>query len=246
MTTIMPRCYGIIPARYGSSRFPGKPLADIAGKPMFWHVYHRAAKCAELSGLYLATDDKRILEAARNLNVPAIPTRSDHSSGSDRVFEACAGLDIAADDVVINIQGDEPLLDPLMLNEMIAPFADPSVAVTTPVRRMEAVETDSPDRVKAVFTERKKALYFSRSKIPFSREEEEDYYCHIGMYAFRKAALESFVKTPPSRLETIEKLEQLRLLENGIPIHVVITECESLSVDRPGDLEAVLRHLAGT
>ena len=241
-----PSCYGIIPARYDSSRFPGKPLADIAGKPMFWHVYHRAHSCPELSSVHIATDDTRIAESARRLNVPVLLTRKDHPSGTDRVFEAATALNIAAEDVVVNIQGDEPLLEPALLSRLIAPFSDTAVSVTTPIRKLDKKSAQGPDRVKVVFSNLNTALYFSRAPIPHAREGgEANFYGHIGMYAFRMAALEQFVTLGPGRLETIEKLEQLRLLENHIPIHVVETECESLSVDTPADLEAVLRHLAG-
>jgi len=238
-------CFGIIPARYDSTRFPGKPLADIMGKPMFWHVYSRAQKCPDIAEVYLATDDERIAVAARNLDVPVVLTRSDHPSGTDRVFEAAEKLNIHAEDVVINIQGDEPVLNPLMLSELIRPFEDPKICVTTPIRPLDPENAKSPDRVKVVFTPQNEALYFSRARIPFPREAEStDFYGHIGMYAFRVAALKQFVSLPPGRLETIEKLEQLRLLESRIPIHVVITEHESLSVDRPEDLETVIRYLA--
>ena len=240
-----PSCYGIIPARYDSSRFPGKPLAEIAGKPMFWHVYHRAQSCPELSAVHIATDDERIAEAARRLDVPVLITRKDHPSGTDRVFEAAAALNIPYDDVVINIQGDEPLLEPALLSQMIVPFSDPAVSVTTPIRQIDKESAQSPDRVKVVFSAQNTALYFSRAAIPHAREASHArFYGHIGMYAFRMRALEQFVTLGPGRLEDIEKLEQLRLLENHIPIHVIETECESLSVDTPADLEAVLRRLA--
>ncbi len=244
MKTHQPICHGIIPARYRSRRFPGKPLADIAGKPMFWHVYQRAKKCPDLSAVYIATDDARIADAAERLDVPVLLTRSDHPSGTDRVFEAAACLEVPPDDVVINIQGDEPLLEPLLLSQLIRPFSDPKVSVTTPIRRIDAENADNPDRVKVVFSCQNRALYFSRARIPFARESgAETVYGHIGMYAFRMAVLQQFVRLAPGRLETIEKLEQLRLLENHIPIHVVMTDYESLSVDRPADLAAVLRHM---
>lgn len=242
--TDKPACYGIIPARYDSSRFPGKPLADICGKPMFWHVYSRAKKCHHITDVYLATDDERIAGAAGNLGVPVVLTRPDHPSGTDRVYEAAAKLNIQADDVVVNIQGDEPVLNPLMLAELLRPFEDPKTCVTTPARLMAPETAESPDRVKVVFSSDKKALYFSRARIPFHRQGEDgQFYGHIGMYAFRMATLEKFVSLPPGRLETIEKLEQLRLLENNIPIRIVITAYKSLSVDRPEDLEPVIRHL---
>jgi len=238
-----PKCYGIIPARYGSTRFPGKPLAEIHGKPMFWHVYDRAKNCPDISAVYVATDDDRIAEAAKALNVAVLWTRSDHRSGTDRVFEASEQLNIADDEVVINIQGDEPALNPSLLSELIQPFTDPEVCVSTPVRPIAPESAKSPDRVKAVFCSKNKALYFSRAPIPFARESTAvQFYGHIGLYAFRMNALKKFVSLPPGRLETIEKLEQLRLLEHNISIHIVITQYESLSVDRPEDLEAVSRY----
>lgn len=237
-------CYAIIPARYDSSRFPGKPLAAIAGKPMFWHVYSRTQSCPDIDAVYLATDDERIAAEAKRLDVPVIITRSDHPSGTDRVFEAASRLNIGQQDVVLNVQGDEPVLNPLMLSELIRPFADADIAVTTPVRQIDPESARDPNRVKVVFSPQGRALYFSRARIPHPREPGETrFYMHIGMYAFRMAALQQFVSLPPGRLENIEKLEQLRLLENSIPIDTVITEYESLSVDRPEDLEAVLRHL---
>ncbi|MBS3757053.1 MAG: 3-deoxy-manno-octulosonate cytidylyltransferase [Desulfobacterales bacterium] len=239
-----PNCYGIIPARYASTRFPGKPLADICGKPMFWHVYHRAKQCEDISEVYLATDDERIAEAAKHLEVPVTITRSDHASGTDRVFEAARRLNIHSNDVVINIQGDEPVLSPMILTELIRPFANAEVCVTTPVRPIDPESAQSPDRVKVVFSSENEALYFSRARIPYARQAgKEKFYGHIGMYAFRMSVLAKFVSLPPGRIETIEKLEQLRLLENSIPIHIVVTDHESLSVDRPEDLETVVRYL---
>ncbi len=236
--------YGIIPARYGSSRFPGKPLADICGKPMFWHVYDRARQCPDMAAVYLATDDERIMAAARDLEVPVIETRSDHPSGTDRVFEAATRLDIRDNDVVVNIQGDEPLLNPTLLGDLIRPLANPEICVTTPVRLIDPETARRPDLVKVVFSADNKALYFSRAAIPFAREGAVDtFYGHIGLYAFRMETLARFVSLPTGKLETMEKLEQLRLLESNLPIQVVPTDYESLSVDRPEDLEAVRRYL---
>lgn len=244
---LSPPCYGIIPARWGSTRFPGKPLADIQGKPMFWHVFTRASGCERLESVTLATDDRRIADAARKYNIPFIMTRNDHESGTDRVKEAADILQIPEDSVVVNIQGDEPLLDPAMLLELINPFKNPETMVTTLAHVLDGHEADNPDRVKAVFADDGRALYFSRAAIPFGRNVDTPplYYGHIGLYAFRKQALDRFVALPPGRLEQLEKLEQLRLLENNIPIHVAITELRSISVDRPEDLEAVLALLTG-
>jgi len=245
--TNLPTCYGIIPARYESTRFPGKPLADILGKPMFWHVFKRAGRCPQLSKTVLATDDDRIISAAKHLNVPVIKTREDHLSGTDRVLEAAELLNVPENAVVINIQGDEPTLDPDLLTELIRPFISPDVQVATPARKIDITEAKNPDRVKCVFSKNGKALYFSRARIPYHHSEQrEEFYGHIGLYAFRMNILRQFVKFGPSELETTEKLEQLRLLENDVPVHVVITQYQSVSVDRPEDLEIVSRILGKT
>ena len=243
--TQLPECYGIIPARYASTRFPGKPLIDILGKPMFWHVYHRASQCQDLTRVLLATDDQRIFSAAQDHDVPVILTREDHPSGTDRVLEAAEKLSIPKDAVVINIQGDEPALEPKMLSELVRPFKSSDTRVTTLVRKAEPTEADHQDVVTVTFTNSGRALYFSRSVIPFPREGViEAVYEHIGMYAFRMDTLRTFVALGPGQLERIEKLEQLRLLENDIPIHIVVTEYESMDVDRPEDVDAVSRFLA--
>jgi 3-deoxy-manno-octulosonate cytidylyltransferase (CMP-KDO synthetase) len=230
---------GIIPARYDSSRFPGKPLAPILGKPMFWHVYRRASRCRSLARVVLATDDERIAEAARSLHVPVRMTRREHPSGTDRVLEAALGLRPAAGAVIVNIQGDEPALAPEMIDELLAPFGDPRVAVATLARAVPAQEADHPDRVKVVFSASGRALYFSRARLPFCRRPEEGgtVFVHVGLYAFRLEALRRFVALAPSRLEQAEGLEQLRLLENDIPVHVSVTAHDSFGVDRPEDIE---------
>ncbi|MFP4668693.1 MAG: 3-deoxy-manno-octulosonate cytidylyltransferase [Desulfobacterales bacterium] len=240
----LPECYGIIPARYSSTRFPGKPLAQICGKPMFWHVYTRAMQCPELDRVIIATDDRRIADAARELEVPVILTRNDHASGTDRVHEAASRLNTEPHEIVVNIQGDEPLLDPQMLSALIRPFADPGTSVTTLAHRMDLQSAQNPDRVKVAIAAGGRALYFSRATIPYPRDEEEtEFFCHIGLYAFRRKALDEFVGLAPGHLEKIEKLEQLRLLENGIEIHVELTENKSMSVDRPEDLKRVIRQM---
>jgi 3-deoxy-manno-octulosonate cytidylyltransferase (CMP-KDO synthetase) len=267
--TASPSCYGIIPARYASSRFPGKPLADIAGMPMFWHVYRRAARCPELCEVVLATDDERIAEAAHRLGVPFVMTRPDHASGTDRVYEAACQLGGAEklpdDAVVVNIQGDEPALDPRMLSQLVAPFAagpngpdgadgpdradgadGARVRVTTLAMAIDAAEAASPDRVKVVTAANGDALYFSRAAIPFARDggaHGPAYLGHVGLYAFRLEALRAFTQLPPSSLERREKLEQLRLLENGIPIRVVPTTYRTHGVDRPEDIGIIINLL---
>lgn len=236
---------GIIPARYASTRFPGKPLALIHGKPMFFHVYQRAVQCPELSAVALATDDSRILNAALGLDVPVVMTRADHPSGTDRVLEAALLMNVDDDAVVVNIQGDEPAMRPEMISELLSPFANPDTKVSTLARNISAREAEDPDQVKVVTDAAGRALYFSRSRIPFPRDEVTTTFLgHIGLYAFRCDTLKRFVGLPVGRLERIEKLEQLRLLENSVPIHVVLTDFQSMGVDRPEDIARVSRMMA--
>ncbi len=211
---------------------------------MFWHVYSRACQCPELVKTVLATDDKRICKAATDLDVPVMMTRRDHISGTDRVLEAALGMGIPGNAVVVNIQGDEPALEPAMLSQLLKPFISPEVMVSTLAQKIDAEKALNPDIVKVVPALNGRALYFSRSPIPFYRDDEHgEHFGHIGLYAFRMDILKKFVHLGPGHLEKIEKLEQLRLLENGIPIHVVITDYESVSVDRPEDLTIVSRLL---
>jgi 3-deoxy-manno-octulosonate cytidylyltransferase (CMP-KDO synthetase) len=242
----IPACYGVIPARFSSSRFEGKPLAPILGKPMIWHVYSRAILCPHLKKVVLATDDDRIFAAAESYDIPVLMTRKDHTCGTDRVLEAAQMLKIPSDGVVINIQGDEPALDPEMLTELITPFQAPDVQVTTLAHEINQEEAKDPDQVKVVLGKGNKALYFSRSLIPYPRESANtSFYGHIGLYAFRMKTLEQFVALEKGVLENKEKLEQLRLLENDFPIHVVPTTHKGFGVDRPEDIatvEAILRN----
>ena len=236
------KVYGIIPARYASSRFSGKPLADILGKPMFWHVFHRASLCRDLLKVVLATDDERIFSVAKDFGVPVVMTRNDHKSGTDRVMEAAQLIKVSEDAVVINIQGDEPALAPEMLTELITPFSDSQVQVTTLAKKIESHAAKNPDLVKVVLTANSNALYFSRSDIPYKRDESgEGSLGHVGLYAFRMKTLKRFVSLPMGKLEKTERLEQLRLLENNIPVHVVITRFSSLGVDRPEDIKEAER-----
>ncbi len=245
----MTSCYGIIPARYASTRLPGKPLADICGKPMIWHVATRAMRCTALKGVWVATDDERVAEAARALDLPCVMTAADHPSGTDRVREAVVRLELPPDAVIVNIQGDEPLLEPAMLDELLVPFTDSAVLCATlatpldPVNERELIA--SPNQVKVVTNLAGDALYFSRSPVPYPRDGGTPRYLgHVGIYAFRRQVLERMSDLPPSRLELLEKLEQLRLLENGIPLRVVTTSFRTCGVDTPEDLEAVRLKLA--
>jgi 3-deoxy-manno-octulosonate cytidylyltransferase (CMP-KDO synthetase) len=237
----LPECIGIIPARYGSTRFPGKALADIDGKPMFWHVHNRASRCPFLSRVVLATDDRRIRTAAEKLSVPVMMTRRSHPSGTDRVLEAAEKLNAPVDAVIVNIQGDEPLLEPDMLSQLIRPFASERVQVTTLAQRIDNDAALDTDCVKVVLAKDGRALYFSRAPIPYSRDDAQNRFLrHIGLYAFRMGTLRRFQRIGRSRLESLESLEQLRLLEEGIDIHVVMTRYSSAGVDRPADIQKVL------
>ena len=212
---------------------------------MFWHVYHRARQCSALAKVCLATDDQRIFDAAHGLDVPTVMTRADHPSGTDRVLEAAELLQAPEDAVIVNIQGDEPALAPEMISQLVKPFEDSKVQVTTLARRISPEEARNPDRVKVVFSSSGQALYFSRALIPFRRDNAlEDYYLHLGLYAFRMNRLKQFVELPQSTLEKTERLEQLRLIENDIPIKVVITEHKSMGVDRPEDVDTIERIMA--
>jgi len=236
----LPPCYGIIPTRYASSRFEGKPLALILGKPMIQHVYTRACQCPYLQQVVLATDDERIFSVAESLAIPVLMTSPNHTCGTERVLEAARLLSVPDDGVVINIQGDEPALEPEMLTALINPFCSPEVQVTTLVRQISAEDAQDSNQVKVVMGRNNQALYFSRCPIPFAQDGREDgYHGHIGIYAFRMKTLKQFVALEKGVLEKKEALEQLRLLENNFPIHVVITTHKTHGVDRPEDIAVV-------
>lgn len=237
--------FAIIPARYQSTRFPGKPLALIHGKPMFWHVMRRAARCPLVTAVILATDDDRIFRAAADLGLKAVMTSPDHPSGTDRVLEAARILGAGEQAIIVNVQGDEPALAPEMLTELIQPFADPAVQVTTLGHVISREEAQSPDRVKIVRAADGRALYFSRLPVPYGRDCVADYLGHIGLYGLRMPVLEKFSTLGESPLERVEKLEQLRLLEAAIPIHVALTRHQSHGVDRPEDLQIVSQLMQG-
>ena len=233
----------VIPARYASSRFPGKPLAVLAGKPMILHVCEKAAaSCAD--AVMVATDDSRIADAVSAAGFKAVMTRSDHPSGTDRVCEAVSGTDAQ---IVINVQGDEPLIPTSVIDELIALMKDrPELDMAT-VAVPAIRENMTENNVKVVFGNDRMALYFSRAPIPFLRSGgvEAPMWLHWGIYAYRRAALERFVSLPPGRLENCEKLEQLRALENGMNIYVLTSNLSSIGVDTPEDLvkaEAKIRE----
>ena len=229
----------MIPARFASSRFPGKSLATIAGKPMLQHVYERASQARYLSKLIVATDDERIYKAARSFGAAAVMTRTDHLSGTDRVAEAASG-DHAS--VIVNIQGDEPLIDPAAIDAAtLALLDDPDVPMATLMKAIEdRREIHDPNVVKVVTNLAGDAIYFSRCPIPFTRDDGRSvHYKHLGVYVYRREFLLAYSGLPVGPLERMERLEQLRALENGHRVRVVETEYESLGVDTPEDLERV-------
>jgi 3-deoxy-manno-octulosonate cytidylyltransferase (CMP-KDO synthetase) len=228
---------GVIPARFGSSRFPGKVLAPLANKTMLQHVFERAEQARYLTRTIIATDDRRVYDAARAFGAPVRMTRADHVSGTDRVAEVASSEDA---EVVVNIQGDEPFIDPAAIDAAILPMVhEPGTLMATLKKRIEdAREIADPNVVKVVTNRDGDAVYFSRSPIPFDRENAGvNYYKHIGLYVYRRDFLLSYSALPVGQLEKAEKLEQLRALENGYSIRVVETEYESWGVDSPADLQ---------
>ncbi len=235
----------IIPARYQSNRFEGKPLALIHGKPMIQHVVERAQAVKLLSRVVVATDDQRIADCVSSFGGEYVLTRNDHVSGSDRLAEAAELLDISEHDVVVNIQGDQPLFDVEVVEQVARPLLeDPSLPMATLIYKIiRPEEINDPNHVKTVFDHEMNALYFSRAPIPFQRNPEEKdtptYYKHLGFYAYRKGFLLSFVALPEGEWERFEKLEQLRALEYGYRIKVVKTTHDSIEVDTLEDLKRV-------
>lgn len=240
------RVTAIIPARYASTRFPGKPLADILGKPMIQWVYERTAKSASIDRVIVATDDERIARAVRKFGGDVEMTREDHPTGTDRLAEVAGRIDT---DLVVNVQGDEPLVDPRMLDVAVAPLReDPSISMGTLKTPITSVEDFlSPNVVKVVTDRQGFALYFSRAPIPHPRDigNLPDFLCrtetfkHIGLYVYRREFLLAYPGLPVTPLEELEKLEQLRALEHGHRIRVVSTALVSQGVDTPEDLERV-------
>lgn len=245
MQNLQPEVVAIIPARYHSNRFEGKPLAKINGKPMIQHVVERARQVKLLSRVVVATDDKRIADCVQSFGGEYVMTRDDHVSGSDRLAEAAELLGISEHDVVVNIQGDQPLFPVEVVEQVARPLLDdPALSMSTLIYKIiRPEEIDDPNHVKTVFDRDNYALYFSRSAIPYQRNPEEGetptYYKHLGFYGYRKGFLLTFVALPEGEWERFEKLEQLRALEYGYKIKVVLTEHDSIEVDTPEDLKRV-------
>ncbi|NUN68682.1 MAG: 3-deoxy-manno-octulosonate cytidylyltransferase [Bacteroidetes bacterium] len=240
----------IIPSRYASTRLPAKPLADICGKPMVQHVVEQAKRSALITDVIVATDDERIAAAVRAFGGTAVMTPEEIQSGSDRI--ALVAKERPAD-IIVNIQGDEPLIDPLLIDQTIrALIDDPKAVVSTAVKRTTAhQDIFNPNVVKVAMDAHGYALYFSRSPIPHVRDVRKDddwfkgtvFYKHFGIYVYRAAFLQQYTQLPQTPLESAEKLEQLRILEHGHSIKCVVTEYESHPVDTPEDLQKVIHIL---
>lgn len=247
---------GIIPARYGSTRFPGKPLADIGGKSMIQRVLEQASQAKSLTKVVVATDDDRIAEAVHRLGYEAVMTRVDHPSGTDRCWEAYERLVedgvITADtsNYVINIQGDEPFIDPAQIDEL-AGILDGAVELATQMASVDSAEIlHDLKEAKIIINAQNEALYFSRAAIPYLWGIEPDqwhkhheYHRHVGLYAYRADVLEAITQLPPSPLEQAESLEQLRWLEAGYRIKLIATSYQTPTVDSPADIEKILRDM---
>ncbi len=239
-----PVVLAVIPARFASTRFPGKVIAPLAGKPLVAHTYARACEAGRVSEVVVATDDARVAEALAPLGIPTVLTRADHESGTDRIAEVVRDRAV---DLVVNVQGDEPLIDPRTIDAAVeALIADPEAMMATARRRIDdPSQIADPNVVKVVCDVRGRALYFSRYPIPYVRDEADRalaagaHWQHIGLYVYRRAFLLEYAQWPVSRLERLERLEQLRVLERGHAIAVVDTEYQSIGVDTPEDLERV-------
>ncbi|MCK6648869.1 MAG: 3-deoxy-manno-octulosonate cytidylyltransferase [Bacteroidia bacterium] len=235
---------GIIPARFASTRFPGKPLIDIAGKTMIQRVYEQSKRSKSLTEVVVATDDERIAAHVRSWGGNVVMTNEQHQSGTDRCFEAIEKFDINAD-VVINIQGDEPFIHPEQIDLVASCFNSKEVELATLVKKINnPEELFNPNTPKVVLNSKKEAIYFSRQTIPYIRGKQQEewlqshtFYKHIGIYAYRTDVLATITQLKQSELELAEALEQLRWIENGYKIKVEITDYESVAIDTPDDLK---------
>jgi 3-deoxy-manno-octulosonate cytidylyltransferase (CMP-KDO synthetase) len=236
--TPKPRILAVIPARLGSTRLPRKVLREIAGQPMIGWVYRAARACTSLDQVLIATDSEEVLAFAQEHSLAAVFTPEDCPSGTDRVHAVAESIPA---DIYVNIQGDEPLIRTEHLDALLAPMARPEVEVATLATPCSPEQIHNPNAVKVVIAADSRALYFSRATIPFDRDKTGGitYRKHLGIYAYRKTALQRFPKLPPSKLEAAEKLEQLRFLENGIDIYVADTPYDTIGVDTEEDLRAV-------
>jgi len=242
----MSKAVGIIPARWSSTRFPGKPLHFIANKPLLRHVWERCVRAKELDAVIIATDDMRIARAAFDWGAEVTMTSKSHQSGTDRVAEVVRKS--REFDLILNVQGDEPLTEPRLLNRFVETLrSNPKIDIVTGAHPFSnAAEASSPHQVKVIVDLQGNALYFSRYAVPFPRNRSAPikYLRHQGIYGFRRKALLDFVRWKPTPLERVESLEQLRALENGVKVHVLLTKHGSPGVDTPADAKALERRLA--
>ncbi|MFC1657949.1 3-deoxy-manno-octulosonate cytidylyltransferase [Candidatus Omnitrophota bacterium] len=237
---------GVIPARYSSTRFQGKILADICGRPMIQHVWEQAKEARLLDDVIIACDEEEVFKVASDFGANCVMTSKGHLSGSDRITEVISPLEVK---VVVNIQADEPLIKPIMIDSLAETLIrDDSVYMATLIKQIEdAEEVNNPNAVKVVVDKNNFALYFSRAAIPFPADKKFNpvYYKHIGLYAYTKDFLFRYKNILPSSLERAEKLEQLRVLEEGLRIKVIETKFDTIGVDTPADLEKVTQILSG-
>jgi len=226
----------VIPARYAATRFPGKLMQVLGNKPIIRHVYDNTVATGLFKEVFVVTDSDIIYKEIKGNGGKAIMSKKEHESGSDRIAEAVAEMNI---DVIINVQGDEPFIKKEPLQKLVRLFDDPHVQVASLMRKISKVDAENPNNVKVVTDRSGNALYFSRSIIPYQRDERtvNDYFLHVGVYAYKKDALMNFTQWPQSSLEKIEKLEQLRYLENGIKIKMAETNYNNIAIDTPEDLE---------
>ncbi len=250
-STAKPKVLAVVPARYASTRFPGKIIAPAAGKPVVYHTYLQAQKATLVDEVLIATDAEEVVEALRPYDARVVMTRKDHPSGTDRIAEIAANTDA---EIIVNVQGDEPLIDPKTIDDTVRPLLDdPDLPMSTARNLITLPEQiENPSVVKVVCDVRGYALYFSRWPIPYIRDAADRgaaatcYWQHVGIYVYRRDFLLRFAKMPQTPLEKLEKLEQLRVLENGLKIAVVDTEYDSVGVDTPEDLERVNALLAAS
>lgn len=237
---------GVIPARFASTRFPGKPLVDIQGKSMIRRVYEQAQKAKGLDKVVVATDDERIAEELKSFGGEYIMTGAEHQSGTDRCAEVARQL--PGFDVLINIQGDEPFINPAQIDLLVSCFTDPEVQLATLIKQIHTqAELFNHNLPKVVLNARKEAVYFSRQTIPYLRNTEKEnwlqahlFYKHIGIYGYTASVLQEITQLPPSSLEIAESLEQLRWVENGYAIQTRVTDIETIAIDTPEDLKKIL------
>jgi len=230
----------IIPARYASSRLPGKPLLDRTGMPLIRHVVQAVASASSVQKIVVATDDSRIADAVEAFGGNCVMTRADHPSGTDRIAESAEKLGLAADDIVVNVQGDEPEMPGACVDQLVELLAGDSCPMATLATPLSEDDADDPNKVKVVTRDDGRALYFSRSRIPFDRDSTRQvrYLLHLGIYAYRVAFLKRYAALPPTPAEQSEKLEQLRALESGFDIAVGVTDYHGRGIDTPDDYEA--------